>query len=424
MTGVLEVLKSRGLVDGTTSDDLGDYLSNPRRFYIGYDPTADSLHIGSLMGIIVARWFQMHGHTPVLLLGGATGRIGDPSGKDKERPLLDETQIDNNVSAIGKLLGRFLNSDPDLAPIVVNNLDWLGKFSLIDFLRDVGKQFRMGTMLSKESVKRRLESDEGMSFTEFTYQMMQGYDFFHLYKELGVTLELGGSDQWGNIVAGVEFTRRLSGESVHGMTFPLLTRSDGKKFGKSESGAIWLTEEKTSVYDFYQYFYRIPDQDVIKMMRFLTFLSMDEITEIERSMAKSDYRPNSAQQKLAEEVTRFVHGEDGVKLAQQITAQARPGSAIELNAETLKKLSSEFPTASLEVGAVLGKKYVDLCVEIGLLSSKGEANRLIKNSGAYLNNEKVAESGKTIGQDDLVGGQFLVFGAGKKKKMLLEIKKP
>ena len=419
MLGVLDVLAKRGFVDSQTCDELGVYLNAPRRVYIGYDPTADSLHLGSLMGIIAARWFEQYGHTPIMLLGGATGRIGDPSGKDKERPLLEESQIDGNVAAIGKLFERFLDG-----PIVVNNLDWLGKFSLIDFLRDVGKQFRMGPMLSKESVKRRLESDEGMSFTEFTYQMMQGYDFYHLYKERGVSLQLGGSDQWGNIVAGVEFTRRLSGDAVHGMTFPLLTRSDGKKFGKSEAGAIWLTEDKTSVYDFYQYLFRVSDDDVIKMMRLLTFMEMDEIEAIEKSMSSDGYVANSAQIRLAEEVTRFVHGDAGLEKAKQVTIAAKPGAEMDLDVTTLRKLANDFPTAELEIDSVVGQKYVDVCVAIGLLPSKGEASRLIKNSGAYLNNKKVTDISKTIGQDDLLGEQYLVFGAGKKKKMLLQIKKP
>ncbi|MCI5052163.1 MAG: tyrosine--tRNA ligase [Simkaniaceae bacterium] len=418
---VVDFLRRRKCLEAIAGEDLEEILQKPRAFYIGYDPTADSLHLGSFVGLVMARWMQKFGHTPVLLLGGATGRIGDPSGKDKERPLLSEAQIDANVEGIRKIFHRFFDTEGENAPIIINNLDWLGKFSLIDFLRDVGKQFRMGPMLSKESVKRRLESDEGMSFTEFTYQMMQGYDFYHLNKERNVVLQLGGSDQWGNITAGVEFTRRLTGKSVYGLTFPLIVRSDGKKFGKSEDGAIWLTEDRTSSYDLYQYLYRVPDADVITMMRLLTMMENEEIEEIEAALSSSV--PNAAQKRLAEEVCRFVHGDEGLARAEKLTAAARPGAQTELNPETLAAISKEFPTAYLSIEEVVGVKYTDLCVKIGILSSKGEANRLVKNQGAYLNNDKVTDTARLIDASDLVGEQYLVFGAGKKKKMLLEVKK-
>ncbi len=420
---IIQYLKARGFVDALTSDEIEKICEKPIKVYVGFDPTADSLHLGNLFGIMALAHFQRFGHTPVVILGGATGHIGDPSEKSQERPLLDTDTILNNVHAIRLHFEQILNFDGKLpTPIILNNGDWYRKFGLIDFLRDVGKHFRIGPMLAKDSVRTRLNSEEGMSYTEFSYQLMQGYDFFHLHTEHEVLLQMGGSDQWGNITAGIEYTRKLTGRTVYGLTWPLLTRSDGKKFGKSEGGSIWLSAKKCSPYDFYQYLFRIPDADVIHMMKMLTFMEIEEIEEIEKQMEGVGYVPNTAQKRLAQEVTLIVHGKDGLEKAQAITAGAAPGKETELSIDVLEKLAKELPTKALGEDAVLGMRYPDLAVSVGLLPSKGEATRLIKNGGAYLNNEKIDDPTFEIQKKHLIGGKFLLLGAGKKKKALIKIK--
>lgn len=419
---VIDILEERQFIEATTSDELKKICSSPINFYYGIDPTASSLHLGNLVGLIASIWFQRAGHTPYLLIGGGTGRIGDPSGKSIERPLLSEEQIEQNIAGIRSILEKMLDFDhPTAAPVIVNNLDWLNSFNLIDFLRDVGKSFRLGPMLAKESVKQRVNSEEGMSFTEFSYQVLQGYDFFHLFTREKVKLQIGGSDQWGNITAGVELTRKLKSDSVYGLTYPLLTRSDGKKFGKSEKGAVWLDETSTSVFDFYQYFMKIPDSDVPKLMRMLTFMDIGEIQEIEASLSSGHFTPNAAQSRLAEEMTRFIHGEAGLAKAKKITEAASFGSAMSMDVEVLEKIAKDFPKRTLRQSEVEGKKYTDLLVECEMLSSKGEASRLVKNNGAYLNNEKVLNTQTLIEKKDIIGGKYLILGAGKKNKMLIKI---
>jgi tyrosyl-tRNA synthetase len=358
------------------------------------------------------------------LIGGGTGRIGDPSGKSAERPLLGEDELAHNVANLTRFLQKILHFPQGPKPVIVNNEDWLGKFTLIDFLRDVGKHFRLGPMLAKESVRARLQSEEGMSFTEFSYQLLQGYDFHFLNQKFGVELQLGGSDQWGNITAGTEFNRKLKGEPLFGLTFPLLTRSDGKKFGKSEEGAIWLSAEKLSPYHFYQYLFRVPDADVIRLMKMLTFMDLVEIRSIEQSMGKTDYEPNSAQKRLAVEVTRFVHGEEGVAAALRVTAGIQPGSVAKLSSEVLKEIAVDMPRASLPHEEIVGKKFIDLAVQVGLIASKSEGIRLVKNGGAYLNNERIEDPAFSIEKTHLIDGIYLLLSSGKKKKILIEIEFP
>ncbi len=356
MSNVIDCLRERGLLDAITSEDLIKKLEQPIRLYCGFDPTADSLHIGNLVGIVVLRWFQKYGHTPVVILGGATGRIGDPSGKSIERPLLDTSTIAYNVTRIRRHFEAILDFFTTKArPMVFNNDAWFSEFRLIDFLRDVGKHFRLGTMLAKESVKSRLNSEEGISFTEFSYQLLQSYDFYHLYTEHGVVLQIGGSDQWGNITEGVDLIRRLGGGPSYGLTFPLLTRSDGKKFGKSESGAIWLAADRCSPFDFYQYFFRIPDADVIKMMRVLTFMDLSEIAEYEEKMKGTGYVPNTAQKRLAEEMTRLVHGEEGLAKALKVTEGAAPGTDAALDPESLRELAKDMPSSELALSELVDR---------------------------------------------------------------------
>lgn len=420
MSNVVDCLKERGLLDAITSEDLIKRLESPTKVYLGFDPTADSLHIGSLVGIVILRWFQKFGHTPVVILGGATGRIGDPSGKSTERPLLDNAAITYNVARIRRHFEAVLDFFHSKSrPLMLNNDDWFAKISFIDFLRDIGKHFRVGTMLAKESVKARIQSEEGISFTEFSYQLLQAYDFYHLYTEHGVVLQLGGSDQWGNITAGIDLIRKLNGEQAFGLTFPLLTRSDGKKFGKTEEGTIWLAPDRCSPYQFYQYFIRVPDADVIKLMRFLTFMEMPEIRDYEAQMAKPDYVPNTAQKRLAEELTRMIHGEEGLEKAIKVTEGAAPGTAAALDADTFREIAKDMPNIELSRAEILGQKYVDVAVKIGLLPSKGEAMRLIANGGAYLNNERVEDPQLLLSEQSLVGGEFLLFGSGKKKRCSL-----
>ena len=422
MSNVVKILQERGFVDAITSEDLIEACDKPIQLYCGFDPTADSLHLGNLVGIVLLSWFQKFGHTPMLLLGGGTGRIGDPSGKDKERPLLDVDTLNQNVAAIERQVSAILDSNGKGPAVkVINNYDWLSNLSLIDFMRDVGKFFRLGPMLGKESVKARLHSEEGMSFTEFSYQLLQGYDFYHLFEEKNVLLQVGGSDQWGNITAGIDLIRKKARKSAYGLTFPLLTRSDGKKFGKSEEGAIWLSQEKTSAYQFYQHLLRISDQDVIPLLRFLTFLDMEEIKKIELSMQNTDYVPFTAQKILAREVTLFVHGQEALQTAIRVTEKAAPGKIEKLDLATLEEIGADMPHTNMKREDLIEKRFIEICVASGLLSSKSEATRLIQNGGAYLNNEKVTDSKKTILQEDIIGEKYLVVGSGKKRKLLIKI---
>lgn len=416
MKNILELLEERGFIDQMTSEELIQLTARPIRLYLGFDPTADSLHLGNLVGIVALKWFQMYGHTCFALLGGATGRIGDPSGKSVERPLLDEAALEKNVASLKQFFDRTL---PGIE--VINNQDWLGSFGLIEFLRDVGKYFRVGTMLSKESVRLRMESEEGLSFTEFSYQILQGYDFYHLGKNRSVSLQLGGSDQWGNIIAGIEFNRKMGGEPLYGLTFPLLTRSDGKKFGKSEGGAVWLSPERLSPYHFYQYLFRVPDADVIRLLKMLTFLDLSEIHSIENEMKGTSYIPNMAQKRLAEEVTRFIHGKEGLQSALIVTEGVSPGSEVSLSRESLDQLAQEMGCIDLAESEVIGQKFSDLAARIQLSPSKSEAVRLIKNGGAYLNNERVSDPQLLIRVDHLIEGRYLVISAGKKKRLLVRL---
>jgi tyrosyl-tRNA synthetase len=418
MKNILNILEERGFIESKTSHEIEWLTQHPLSLYVGFDPTADSLHLGNLVGIIALAWFQRFGHTPIVIVGGATGMIGDPSGKSVERNLLDAKTVEFNLQGIRRSLNSVLKTDV----LVLNNYDWFETVGFIDFLRDIGRHFRLGAMLTKESVKTRLASEEGMSFTEFSYQLLQAYDFLHLYDTHKVVLQMGGSDQWGNILAGTELVRKMRGVDVHGMTWPLLTRSDGKKFGKTEEGAIWLNADKLSAYDFYQYLYRIPDADIPKMLRILTFLEMEEIQAIEAQMKRQDYIPNTAQRRLAEEVTRIVHSEQGVAEALRITQAAQPGSRTSLDRTTLLAIAGGIPSTVLPRSAILGTKLIDVLVLTHIMSSKSEARRMIASGGVYLNNEKVGDENLIIESHLLIEGEFLLLGAGKKKKVVLQVK--
>lgn len=416
MANVLDILQERGLMEGGTSiEETRQALAQPTAIYCGFDPTADSLHLGSLVPLIGLKWFEKSGHRPIAIVGGATGMIGDPSGKAKERQLLDEKTISSNLAGIQKNIEKFLDS-----PLILNNLDWFRHFSCISFLRDVGKMFRMGPMLSRESVRVRLESEDGMSFTEFCYQLLQGYDFLYLFEKYGVSLQLGGSDQWGNIVSGIELIRKMHGKPAFGVTFPLLTKSDGQKFGKSEQGTIWLSPEKLSPYGFYQYLVRIADADVIKLMKMITFLEMEEIHYWEKTMQSEEYTPTHAQKRLAEEVTRLVHGPDGLLAALRATEGLAPGGVAALDASAFVRFGEEVPKQKLHFTQVLGASLVDLLVLTRLLPSKSEARRWIRNGGVYLNNEKITNEHTVFSNTYLIGGQWTLLAIGKKNKLVLE----
>lgn len=422
MPNIIDVLQERGFIDALSSEEIRSRANNPMRVYCGFDPTANSLHLGNLVGIMGLAWFQRYGHTPVAILGGATGMIGDPSGKSSERPLLDADTLKTNTAGIQKDLEAILDFNTEINPaLLLNNLDWYQSFNVVDFLRDIGRHFRMGPMLAKDSVKTRLQSDEGMSFTEFSYQVLQGFDFLHLYDRHSVELQIGGSDQWGNITAGTDLIRKVRGASGFGLTFPLITRSDGKKFGKSEKGAVWLSPDRLSPYEFYQYIFRLPDDDVIRLMCMLTFMEMDEIRHYEGLMKSPGYAPNTAQAKLAEEVTRIVHGDAGLKIALTVTQGITPGAETVLNAEILEALSQDMPSKVLDRQQVIDSKLVDLLVFTGLQPSKGQARRLIENGGAYLNNVKIDDVEFKIDKTVLIEGRLLLVSVGKKNKLVVRV---
>ncbi len=412
---IIERLQQRGLIEQMTPG-LAEHLTNPAGVYLGIDPTADSLHLGNLVPIMALAWLRKAGHRVHFVVGGATGRIGDPSGRSIERPLLSEEELRHNVKSIS----QFLHSMPLFfdAP-VLDNMDWLGNFMLIDFLRDVGKQFRVSAMLAKDSVRTRLESEEGISFTEFTYQVLQGYDFYHLHKSKSISLQVGGSDQWGNITAGIELNRKMGEAPTHGLAFPLLTRSDGKKFGKTAEGAVWLSAHRYSPYQLYQYLLSIPDADVGHMLRVFTFLEEAEIDALE---------PGVAQRRLGDEVVRFVHGEEALQGALQLSSGLAPGSETRLTGSALKALAQELqeldPTLimTLSTEQVLEQKYTDLLAQVGLTSSRGEAVRLVQNGGGYLNNTVVSDAAKRLSVEDIIDKTYLLLGAGKKKKKLIVLK--
>jgi tyrosyl-tRNA synthetase len=422
MPNVIDVLKERGFIEAVTSEDIRQLTEQPIRVYCGFDPTADSLHLGNLVGIMGLAWFQRFGHTPVAIVGGATGMIGDPAGKSAARQLLDEKTIESNLKGIQKNLEAILDfQHPLVRPLILNNFEWYKNFSFIEFLREIGSLFRVGPMLAKDSVRTRLQSEEGMSFTELSYQILQGYDFLHLYQTYGVTVEMGGSDQWGNITSGTELIRRVLGKPAYGITFPLLTKSDGQKFGKSEKGAVWLSSEKLSSYEFYQYLVRVEDADVIRLMRMLTFMDMEEIHQCEKQMQEPDYIPRTVQKRLAEEVTRLVHSEDGLQTAIRVTAGIAPGSEARLDPDVLENLAANMPSCQLFLEQVVNIKLIDLLVEIGLQSSKSEARRLIRNGGVYINNEKVEDENYVISNKVLIDNRLMLIAAGKKNKMLVRI---
>ena len=387
---VIKDLQSRGLIAQTTDIEALDALLNEQKIslYCGFDPTADSLHIGHLLPVLALRRFQQAGHTPIALVGGATGMIGDPSFKAAERSLNSAETVAGWVESIRNQLTPFLSFDSDNAAIMANNADWFGSMNCLDFLRDIGKHFSVNAMLNKESVKQRIERDDvGISFTEFAYSLLQGYDFAELNKRHGAVLEIGGSDQWGNITAGIDLTRRLHQKQVFGLTLPLVTKSDGTKFGKTEGGAVWLNAKKTSPYQFYQFWLKVADADVYKFLKYFTFLSIEEIDAIEAKDKASGTKPE-AQRILAEEMTRLIHGEEALAAAQRISESLFAEDQSSLTESDFEQLALDgLPT--FEVSESLN--VVETLVKTGLASSNKEARGFV-NSKAVLLNGKPAEA--------------------------------
>ncbi len=424
MPDVIAELRWRGQIHQTTDDEhLPAWLGEkPRTVYAGFDPTADSLHVGHLMALMILRRFQKAGHRPIVVVGGATGMIGDPSGKSEERNLLSVEQLRANVDAIAPQLRRFLDFDTTTNPaVLVNNYDWMGKFGYLEFLRDIGKHFPVNVMLAKDSVRARLErTDSGLSYTEFSYMLLQAYDFVHLFDELGCEIQVGGSDQWGNITAGIDLGRRLRGVQLYGMTCPLLTKSDGQKMGKSESGALWLDAEKTSPYQFYQYWINLDDADVPMCLRLFTDLGKDEINGIVAAH-DADRGRRTAQRRLATELTRLVHGSDGLAVAERATEIFFGAEIGELTEAQLQGIFADVPSRELPREKLEGEglPVIDALVAAGLAKTNGEARRTITQGGAYINNRRAAELDRRLTGADLVGGATIVLRTGKKKYGLL-----
>ena len=416
-----EELVWRGFVNQTTHPELGQLIDTEQlTLYCGFDPTADSFHIGQLVPLMALRHFQRAGHTCIALIGGATGMIGDPSGKAEERQLLCRQEIDRNVEGQRAQLERFLIVAGGPAPLVVNNADWLCSLRLVDFLRDIGKHFSVNVMISRDSVKRRLEDREhGISFTEFSYNLLQAYDFLHLHDAYGCRLQVGGSDQWGNIVAGMDLIRRLRGTETYGMTFPLLTRSDGAKFGKSEAGNIWLDARYSSPYQLYQFFINQADADMPRLLRMLTELTKDEIEELDRR-TQEEPEHRAAQRRLAAEVTRLVHGETAVQEAECASRAMFGGDLVGLGASMLAEVFKDVPSTDLPATCLSGDRLLaDVLVEAGVFGSKGEVRRMIQSGGLYVNNCRVQECDARLHAGMLCAGGILVVRVGKKQYHLL-----
>ena len=414
---IFEELKERGLVFQTTDEEaLVKALTEGQvSYYTGYDPTADSLHLGHLVAILTSRRLQMAGHKPYALVGGATGLIGDPSFKDAERSLQTKETVDGWVTKIQNQLSRFLDfENGDNKAVMVNNYDWFGNVSFIDFLRDVGKYFTVNAMMSKESVKKRIET--GISYTEFAYQIMQGYDFYELNDKYNVTLQIGGSDQWGNMTAGTELLRRKADKTGHVMTVPLITDSTGKKFGKSEGNAVWLDADKTSPYEMYQFWLNVMDDDAVRFLKIFTFLSLEEIAEIEKEFNAARHE-RLAQKILAREVVTLVHGEEAYKQALKITEQLFAGNIKSLSAKELKQGLNNVPNYAVQADD--NRNIVEVLVAAKISPSKRQAREDVQNGAIYINGERIQDLAYTLSDDDKIDNELTVIRRGKKKYFVL-----
>lgn len=422
---IIEDLKWRGLIQQMTDEEgLKHHLTNNKvTLYCGFDPTADSLHIGHLLPLTMLKRFQKAGHQPIALVGGGTGMIGDPSGRMSERTLNAEETVQRFTSAIETQIKNILQinkvKDDEAMIVTRNNADWLANMTIIDFLRDVGKHFSVNYMLAKESVAARIE--QGISFTEFSYMILQSFDFLKLYEEENCTLQIGGSDQWGNITAGLEFIRRTrDGEDVtaFGLTVPLITKADGTKFGKTAGGAVWLDAEKTTPYEFYQFWFNTDDRDVIKFIKYFTFIDQDEIKHLQTEV---ENRPHErlAQKRLAEEVTRFVHGDEALEQAQKISASLFKGDLKQLSISDIEQGFKDVPTYEMEK---LDIGLVDLLVDASIASSKRQAREDIKNGAIYINGDREQDINYVITKNDRIEDTFTIIRRGKRNYFLIHFK--
>lgn len=417
---ILDDLKSRGLIYQNTDEEaLRKRLDKPTTLYCGFDPTADSLHIGSLLPILVLRRFQLAGHRPIALVGGGTGLIGDPSGKVNERTLNTKETVEEWSLKIKAQLSQFLDfNKPENPAILANNYDWLGSLQVIEFLRDIGKNFSVGTMLAKDSVESRMS--RGISFTEFSYMILQSYDFMKLNELYDCELQIGGRDQWGNITAGTDLIRRMSVEentSVHGLTIPLVTKSDGTKFGKTESGTIWLDAEKTSPYKFYQFWLNADDRDVVNYLKYFTFLPIEEILALEEEVTTQPEKRN-AQRILAREVTELVHGREARKRAENISQALFTGGLENLSGAEVEEGFSDVPSIQVDDQDI---QLVDLLVQVGAVSSKRQARESLESGAIYVNGIRHTDTSTVVAQLDKLDGKFLVIRRGKKNYFLAKI---
>jgi tyrosyl-tRNA synthetase len=430
MKNFVEELKWRGMVQDIMPGTEEKLMEGPTAAYVGIDPTADSLHIGHMVSIMILKHFQNCGHKPFALVGGATGMIGDPSMKSQERNLLDEQTLNHNVACIKAQLSKFLDfeSDADNRAELVNNYDWMKGYSFLDFTRDIGKHITVNYMMSKDSVKKRLssESREGMSFTEFTYQLLQGYDFLWLYENKGCTLQMGGADQWGNITTGSELIRRILGKEAYALTCPLITKADGGKFGKTEKGNIWLDPERTSPYQFYQFWLNVSDTDAEKYIRIFTMLGKEEI---DSAIAAHQQAPHerSLQKLLAKEVTTMVHGaqeyEKAVSASQMLFGNATSEALKSLDEKTFLAVFDGVPTFEVE-DSKFPMGIIDLlAAESKVFPSKGECRKMIQAAGVSINKEKVTDANAMIGSESYINGKYILAQKGKKNYFIIKIVK-
>lgn len=416
---LLKDLEWRGIIYQQTDEEgMKDLLSKEKiSLYCGVDPTADSMHIGHLLPFLTLRRFQNAGHRPIVLVGGATGLIGDPSGKSEERKLQTLEQVQVNVDGIKKQLGKIFDVEGDNGALMVNNYDWAGSMDVVTFLRDFGKHVGVNYMLAKDTIASRLET--GISFTEFTYTILQAMDFFHLYENHDCKLQIGGSDQWGNITTGLELIRKMSaeGSKAYGMTIPLVTKADGTKFGKSESGAVWLDPEKTSPYEFYQFWINTADADVVKYLKFFTFLEKEEIEALEKAVEEEPHL-RKAQKALAEEMTRMIHGEEALQQAIRISAALFSGDIKNLSADEIRQGFKDVPSFTVEGEEEQG--LVDLLVAAKISPSKRQAREDVSNGAVSLNGERVTDTAYVLSDADKIEGQFTIVRRGKKKYFMIK----
>ena len=418
---LFQELVARGLVQSVSDPEIEKMLETPQTIYCGFDPSASSLQAGNLVSIMMLRRLQLAGHRVIALVGGATGLIGDPSGKSAERNMLTVEQVAENKKGIRENLARILDFDGPNAARMVDNYEWYSGLSAIAFLRDVAVNFRVPQMLAKESVKKRLEASEGaLTFTEFSYQILQGNDFLHLYDAYGCTMEVGGADQWGNITAGTDLVRKMRGRSVYGLTFPLLLDGTGKKFGKSEGNAMFMSAEKTSVYDWYQFFLRSADEDVIRYLKVFSLRPLDEIAELERQM-KADPEARIPQKALAEELTALVHGAAGLETARGATQALFGGDVAGKGADELETIFKDVKSAERARADVVGKTVCAVAAQAGMFKSNGEARRMAQQGGLSLNGAK-ADAARVFAEGDLVEGRVAVLRSGKKNFFLLRVR--